>query len=32
MFGSVIGLTLALVTSIGWSLMVLLARRHGVAV
>ena len=31
-FGSVIGLTLALVTSIGWSLMVLLARRHGVAV
>jgi hypothetical protein len=32
LFGSVIGLTLALVTSIGWSLMVLLARRHGVAV
>ncbi|MGB8894864.1 MAG: hypothetical protein WCD13_11250 [Pseudolabrys sp.] len=31
-FGSVVGLTLALVTSIGWSLMVLVARRHGVAV
>ena len=31
-FGSAIGLTLALVTSIGWSLSVLLARRHGVAV
>lgn len=31
-FGSAIGLTLALVTSVGWSLLVLLARRHGVAV
>jgi hypothetical protein len=31
-FGSAIGLTLALVTSVGWSLAVLLARRHGVAV
>jgi hypothetical protein len=31
-FGSVVGLTLALITSIGWSLMVLVARRHGVAV
>lgn len=31
-FGSVIGLTLALITSVGWSLLVLLARRHGVAV
>lgn len=31
-FGSVVGLTLALVTSVGWSLAVLLARRHGVAV
>ena len=31
-FGSAIGLTLALATSIGWGLMVLLARRHGVAV
>jgi hypothetical protein len=31
-FGSVIGLTLALATSVGWSLAVLLARRHGVAV
>jgi hypothetical protein len=31
-FGSLIGLTLALVTSVGWSLAVLLARRHGVAV
>lgn len=30
--GSVIGLTLALATSIVWSLLVLLARRHGVAV
>ena len=31
-FGSVIGLTLALATSVGWSLGVLLARRHGIAV
>jgi len=31
-WGSAIGLTLALVTSVGWSLAVLLARRHGVAV
>lgn len=31
-FGSAVGLTLALVTSVGWSLAVLLARRHGVAV
>jgi hypothetical protein len=31
-FGSVIGLALALATSIGWSLAVLLARRHGFAV
>jgi hypothetical protein len=31
-FGSAIGLTLALATSIGWSLAVLLARRHGIAV
>jgi hypothetical protein len=31
-FGSVVGLTLALFTSIGWSLMVLVARRHGVTV
>ena len=31
-FGSPIGLTLALITSVGWSLLVLLARRHGVAV
>ena len=31
-FGSAIGLTLALVTSIGWSFAVLLARRHGIAV
>ena len=31
-FGSPIGLTLALITSLGWSLLVLLARRHGVAV
>lgn len=31
-FGSAIGLTLALITSICWSLLVLLARRHGVAV
>ena len=31
-FGSVIGLTLALLTSVGWSLAVLLARRHGIAV
>jgi len=31
-FGSVVGLTLALVTSVGWSLGVLLARRHGISV
>jgi hypothetical protein len=31
-FGSVIGLTLALATSVGWSMGVLLARRHGIAV
>jgi len=31
-FGSAIGLTLALATSIGWSLAVLIARRHGIAV
>jgi hypothetical protein len=31
-FGSAIGLSLALAASIGWSLLVLLARRHGVAV
>jgi len=31
-FGSVIGLTLALMTSVGWSFSVLLARRHGIAV
>jgi hypothetical protein len=31
-FGSAIGLTLALATSIGWSLTVLVARRHGIAV
>lgn len=31
-FGSAIGLTLALAASIGWSLLVLLARRHGIAV
>jgi hypothetical protein len=31
-FGSVVGLSLALATSVGWSLAVLLARRHGVAV
>jgi hypothetical protein len=31
-FGSVVGLTLALATSVGWSLAVLLARRHGIAV
>jgi hypothetical protein len=31
-YGSVVGLTLALMTSVGWSLAVLLARRHGVAV
>jgi hypothetical protein len=30
--GSAVGLTLALVTSVAWSLAVLLARRHGVAV
>ncbi|MFZ0066944.1 MAG: hypothetical protein WAK90_12315 [Pseudolabrys sp.] len=31
-FGSAIGLTLALMTSVGWSFAVLLARRHGIAV
>jgi hypothetical protein len=31
-FGSAIGLTLALATSVGWSLAVLIARRHGIAV
>lgn len=31
-FGSAIGLTLALAASIAWSLLVLLARRHGIAV
>lgn len=31
-FGSAIGLGLALIASVGWSLAVLLARRHGVAV
>ncbi len=31
-FGSAIGLSLALATSVGWSLLVLLARRHGIAV
>jgi hypothetical protein len=31
-FGTAIGLSLALMTSVGWSLLVLLARRHGVAV
>jgi len=31
-FGSAIGLTLALVTSVSWSFAVLLARRHGIAV
>lgn len=31
-FGSVIGLSLALATSVGWSLAVLLARRHGIEV
>jgi hypothetical protein len=31
-FGSVAGLTLALITSVGWSFSVLLARRHGIAV
>lgn len=31
-FGSAIGLTLALATSIAWSLIVLLARRHGIKV
>ena len=31
-FGSAIGLTLALATSIGWSLAVLTARRHGIKV
>ncbi len=32
LFGSVIGLTLALATSIGWILAVLLAHRHGISV
>jgi hypothetical protein len=31
-YGSVIGLTLALITSVGWSFAVLLARRHGIPV
>jgi hypothetical protein len=31
-FGSAIGLSLALATSVGWSLLVLLARRRGIAV
>jgi hypothetical protein len=31
-FGSAIGLTLALATSVGWSLLMLLARRRGIAV
>lgn len=31
-FGSAIGLTLALATSVGWSLVVLTARRHGISV
>ncbi len=31
-FGSAIGLALALATSVGWSLLVLLARRRGIAV
>lgn len=31
-FGSAVGLSLALAASVGWSLLVLLARRHGVAV
>lgn len=31
-FGTAIGLTLALATSVSWSLLVLLARRHGIAV
>jgi succinate-acetate transporter protein len=31
-FGNAIGLALALATSIGWSLLVLLARRRGVDV
>jgi hypothetical protein len=31
-FGIAIGLALALATSVGWSLLVLLARRHGIAV
>ena len=30
--GSAIGLTLALCTSVGWGMSVLLARRHGIAV
>jgi hypothetical protein len=31
-FGSTIGLSLALATSVGWGLAVLIARRHGIAV
>ena len=31
-FGTAIGLSLALATSVSWSLLVLLARRHGIAV
>ena len=31
-FGSAIGLGLALATSVGWSLLMLLARRHGISV
>jgi hypothetical protein len=31
-FGAAIGLTLALATSVAWSLIVLNARRHGIAV
>ncbi len=31
-FGTAIGLTLALATSVGWSLLMLLARRRGIAV
>lgn len=31
-FGSAVGLSLALATSVGWSLVVLLARRHGIKV
>jgi succinate-acetate transporter protein len=31
-FGSAIGLALALATSVGWSLLMLIARRHGISV